>query len=227
MKIYKTGLILTILSWLASLNPFWIMYTGPAFLTAQLVVWFSEAKIKTKFLTTFLPLLLWVPGFVTFFFLSKEYMTPETFLVPKDFRGGITLIYDEPCGQTVPKVEGRLIYKIPDNGVMTLTNKFETGVIDQEYYFVDDNWNKIEKIPKLDQRDFNEDYPLEKNQNEPPRNKVGLFLIGTGGGSSLKNKDYKFHTMAVNSWDSLRAQKTGALTDRLFDSLLYECRQKK
>ncbi len=38
---------------------------------------------------------------------------------------------------------------------------------------------------------------------------------------------YKFHTMSVNSWDSLRAQKTGALTDRLFDSLLYECRQKR
>jgi len=32
MKIYKTGLILTILSWFASLSPFWIMYTGPAFI---------------------------------------------------------------------------------------------------------------------------------------------------------------------------------------------------
>lgn len=66
-------------------------------------------------------------------------MTPETFLIPKDFRGQITLIYYEPCGQTVPKVDGRLIYEIPDNGVMILTNKFETGIIDKEYYFVDNN----------------------------------------------------------------------------------------
>lgn len=91
-------------------------------------------------------------------------MTPETFLIPKDFRGQITLIYNEPCGQTIPKVDGRLIYRIPDNGVMILTNEFETGIIDQEYYFVDDNCNKIEKIPELIQQDFNEDYTIEKNK---------------------------------------------------------------
>ena len=154
-------------------------------------------------------------------------MTPETFLVPKDFRGQITLIYNEPCGQTVPKVDGRLIYKIPDNGVMILKNEFETGIIDQEYYFVDDNWNKIEKIPELIQQDFNEDYTLEKNKNEPPRNKVGLFLLGTGGGSTLKNENYSFHMMAVNSWDSLRVQDNGGFPDNLIDSLLFQCRQKK
>ena len=154
-------------------------------------------------------------------------MTPETFLVPMDFRGQITLIYNEPCGQTVPKVDGRLIYKIPPNGVMILTNKFETGIIDQEYYFVDDNWNKIGKIPQLIQQDFNEEYTLEKNKNEPPRNKIGVFHLGTGGGSTLKNDNYNYHMMAINSWDSLRVQNNGGLIDNLVDSLLFQCRKKK
>lgn len=226
MKVYKTGLILTILSWLACLNPYWIIFAGPVFLLGLLTVWFSKAKTKTKLLTTILPILLWYPGMLSFFSLASKHMTPETFLIPKDFRGQITLIYNEPCGQTIPKVDGRLIYRIPDNGVMILTNEFETGIIDQEYYFVDDNCNKIEKIPELIQQDFNEDYTIEKNKNEPPRNKVGLFLLGTGSGSTLKNENYCFHMMAVNSWDSLRVQSNGGFPDKLIDSLLFQCRQK-
>jgi hypothetical protein len=226
MKIYKTGLILTILSWLACLNPYWIIFTGPIFIVGLLFVWYSKTKLKIKLLTTILPLLLWYPGMLAFFSITSKHMTPETFLVPKDFRGQITLIYKERCGQTISKVEGRLIYKIPDNGVLILTNEFETGIIDQEYYFVDDKWNKIGKIPQLIQQDFNEDYTLEKNKNEPPRNKVGIFLLGSGGGSTLKNENYNFHMMAINSWDSLRVQNSSGFTDNLVDSLLYQCRQK-
>ena len=103
-------------------------------------------------------------------------MTPETFLVPKNFRGQITLIYNEPCGQTIQQVDGRLIYRIPQNGVMILTNEFETGIIDQEYYFVDDNWNKIGKIPELIQQDFNEEYTLEKTRTNHQETKWAFFF---------------------------------------------------
>lgn len=226
MRVYKTGIILIILSWIACLNPYWIIFGGPVFIIGLLIVWLSKIKLKTKLLTTFLPLLLWYPGMLAFLFLVSKHMTPETFLIPKDFRGQITLIYNEPCGQTVPKVDGRLIYKIPDNGVMILTNKFETGIIDQEYYFVDNNWSKIGKIPELIQQDFNEDYTLEKNKNEPPRNQVGIFLLGTGRGSTAMNENYKFHMMAVNSWDNFRVQDYGGIPDKLIDSLLFQCRKK-
>lgn len=226
MRVYKTGIILIILSWIACLNLYWIIFGGPVFIIGLLIVWLSKIKLKTKLLTTFLPLLLWFPGMLAFVFLASKHMTPETFLIPKDFRGQITLIYNEPCGQTVPKVDGRLIYKIPDNGVIILTNKFETGIIDQEYYFVDNNWNKIGKIPELIQQDFNEDHTLEKNKNEPPRNKVGIFLLGTGSGSTAMNENYKFHMMAVNSWDNFRVQYDGGIPDKLIDSLLLQCRKK-
>lgn len=226
MRVYKTGIILIILSWIACLNPYWIIFGGPVFIIGLLIVWLSKIKLKTKLLTTFLPLLLWYPGMLAFLFLVSKHMTPETFLIPKDFRGQITLIYNEPCGQTVPKVDGRLIYKIPDNGVMILTNKFETGIIDQEYYFVDNNWSKIGKIPELIQQDFNEDYTLEKNKNEPPRNQVGIFLLGTASGSTAMNENYEFHMMAVTSWDNFRVQDYGGIPDKLIDSLLFECRKK-
>lgn len=227
MKTYKTGLILTILSWLACLIPYWIIFAGPVLLIGLLVVWLSKTKLKLKLLTTILPFVLWFPSMYLIFYLASTRMTPETFLIPKNFRGQITLIYEEPCGQTVPMVDGRLIYKIPDNGIMILTNELETGIINQEYYFVDSNWNIIDKIPMLIQQDFNEDYTLEKNKNEPPRNKVGVFLQGTGGGSSFQNENYQFHVMSVNSWDSLRVQSSnGGILGNIVDSLLFQCRRR-
>ena len=92
---------------------------------------------------------------------------------------------------------------------------------------LDLQWNKIEKIEQLIQQDFNEDYTLEKNENEQPRNKVGIFHLGTGGGSTSKNDNYNYHMMAINSWDSLRVQSNGGFIDNLVDSLLFQCRQKK
>ena len=203
-----------------------LIFATPFFIVGQLLIWFSDQKIKLKLLLLVLPLILWYPSVLAFFFLASKKMTPETFLVPKEFRGQITLIYQEPCGETVPIINGRLTYKIPSNGIMIVSNKFETGIIDQEYYFVDKNWNKIEPIQRLIQQDFNEEYTLQKNKHEPPRNKVGLFLLGTGGGSTFKNENYQFHMMAVNSWDSLRIQNSNS-HDSLVDELLLKCRQRK
>lgn len=225
MVTYRIGLILTILGWLVCLNPFFILFAGPIFLIGLLVVWLSKAKLKSKVLTTFIPFILWYPCFLLLMYFGSNHMTPETFLVPKKFRGQITLIYNEPCGQTIQMIDGRLIYKIPDNGVMILSHKFETGYIDQEYYFVDSNWNIIEKIPMLTQQDFNEDYTTVINKNEPPRNNIGMFLLGTGSGATLKNDNYSYHKMEVNSWDSLRVEQYNN-QESLIDSLLYQCRQK-
>ncbi|MFD2935352.1 DUF6843 domain-containing protein [Spirosoma flavum] len=223
---YKTGLILTIVSWFFCLNPYWLIFAGPFFVGGLLVVWFSKERLKTKIITAILPLILWYPGIAAFFFLASKHMTPETFLIPRNFRGQITLIYNEPCGQVVPKVDGRLTYKIPANGIMILKNEFETGVIDHRYYFVDKSWNNVGVIPQLIQQDFNEDYTLEKNNNEPPRSKIGLFHLGSGSGSTENNDNYKFHMMVVNCWDSLRVQHDVGLSDKFIDSLLYKCRNK-
>lgn len=226
MKLYKIGFILILLSWLAGLNPYWTMLAAPVFIGGLLMVWFSKAKLRTKLLTVFLPLMLWYPAMRAFMLLGSKYRTPETFLIPKNFRGQITLMYDEPCGQTAPKTDGRLIYKIPANGVMILTNKFETGIVDQKCYFVDDNWKPIEEIPQIMQPDFNKDYTIEKNGKESSSDKVRAFLVCTGNGSTEKNKDYKFLIMAINCLDTLRVKPNNRIVENLIDSLLYNCRKK-
>ena len=224
---FRAGLIIIIIGWIICLNIYWVIFGIPIFIVGLITVWFSKTKIKAKLATTLIPLLLWYPGLIAFMYLASSHMTPQTFLIPLNFRGQITLIYNEPCGQRIQKINGRMVYKIPDNGVMILVNKLETGIIDQEYYFVDSKGNKLEKLKMLIQQDFNEDYTLEKNKKEPPRNKVGVLLLGTGGGSTQKNQNYTFDLLGVNSWDSFRVMNNSFLTDKLVDSLLYDCRHKK
>ena len=226
MRIYIIGLILTILGWLIRLNPYISAFSIPVFLVGLSIVWFSKTQLKTKLLTIILALFFYYPIQFIFMQLVKEQMTPETFLVPIDFRGNIVLIYNEPSGQLIPKVNGRLIYKIPDNGIIICKNKYETGYVNREYSFVDSNFNIISKIPELDALLFNEDYTFEKNKNEPPRNKTGLFTLSSGHASTIKNEDYYFHMMAVNYWNNLRVQFIDGFNHDLIDSILYNCRNK-
>jgi uncharacterized protein DUF6843 len=224
-RTFTIGLTVLTIGWIGCLNPYWIIFVGPVFLVGLVVVWFSKQRLLIKGLLTLLPFLLWYPGFLAFMYFGSSRMTPETFLIPNTFRGQITLIYNEPCGQLIQEIDGRLIYKIPDNGVLICKNKLETGIIDHQYYFVDNNGDRISKIDMLIQQDFNESYTLEKNEKEPPRDKVGLFLGGTGGGSTENNDQFVFHEMHVNSWDSLRVYESRR-HDKLVDSLLNLCRQR-
>lgn len=108
---------------------------------------------------------------------------------------------------------------------MIINNPLETGIIDQEYFFVDSTGKKTSKIDMLIQQDFNEDYTTEKNKHEPSRKKVGVFLGGTGSMSSDDNgKDYKFHEMYVESWDSLRVYNDKK-NDSIAIEILRNCRK--
>lgn len=62
-------------------------------------------------------------------------------------------------------------------------------------------------------------YAIERNEHEPPRDKVGLFLEEPGTQTTMNNDQFVFHEMHVNSWDRLRVYKTGR-HEELVDSLL-------
>lgn len=223
-RTFIVGLVILTIGWIGCLNPYWIMFVGPVFILGLGIIWFSKQRILIKILLTLLPILFWYPGFLAFMYIGSKRMTPETFLIPSHFRGQITLIYNEPCGELIEEVDGRLIYRVPDNGILICKNKLETGIIDHEYYFVDKEWNRVGKIDMLIQQDFNESYTRERNEKEPPRNKVGLFLNGTGVRGGTKD-DFVYHEMHLNSWDSLRAYKSSR-HEKIVDSLLTLCRAK-
>jgi hypothetical protein len=101
-------------------------------------------------------------------------MESETYLIPKDFRGKFVIFFEESCATDVKYENRRRIYMIPDDGVLITKFKREAGYIDDEFYLVDNQGNKI-PLPKSDFRDFNFNGRLSKTDNEPPRDKLSVF----------------------------------------------------
>jgi hypothetical protein len=226
---FNYAIIIIIAGYIVSLNPYWWIFGTPLiYLTGVILIWLSKKSKLSKVLFTILPIIFWLPGFWLYVYFGTRHATPETFLIPQNFRGKIVLYYGEPCGQELQKVNGRYIYHIPQNGVMIFKNPLETGIIDQEYFFVNPDGKKISKIDMFIQQDFNEEYTTEKNKHEPSRNKVAVFLGGTGTGSvNMANQhQYNFHEMYVDAWDSLRVYNSKRI-DSVALNLLNGCVVKK
>lgn len=69
----------------------------------------------------------------------------ETFLIPSGFEGRINVVFNQPNANPIPVENGRRVYNIPADGILITSSKLETGILDQDYYYVDNIGNK-EKI---------------------------------------------------------------------------------
>lgn len=221
--LYIIGLTLIIVGFLVCLLPYCVIFGGPVFLIGVLLLWFSRKTVRHKLLWTFIPLIVWYPAMGLFVYFGSNHVTPATYLIPRDFRGKIQIIYGEPCGQRLQMVDNRKIFIIPDNGVLIVQDELETGFINNEYYFVDKGGNKLQKIDELIRQSFNEEYTTTKNKKEPPRNKVALFFGGTGGVVYAGEREQSYEFMFVMSYDSLRVFKESH-SDSLARSLVNTCR---
>jgi len=106
--------------------------------------------------------------FVAFIYIVLNYpkSEPATFLIPNSYRGEILIIFDQPEGKE-EEYEGKSrIYRIPENGVLFTKFQYSAGVIDHEYYFIDNSGEKVE----IEYRPFMDD--RDKYINEPDR--VGI-----------------------------------------------------
>ena len=71
--------------------------------------------------------------------------------------------FNRACGQAAITEKGKRIYRIPNNGILLSQFKDKQGFVNQHYYLVDQNGNRI-LLPQLDVRNYNEEWTLEKTQ---------------------------------------------------------------
>ncbi len=201
--------------------PFWV------FLAGVLLVWFSRRQIITKVLWTLMP----VAVFFIYQFVSYQFdkITPETFLIPENYRGKVRIIYDKACGSRPIMKNGRRLYQIPANGILITQFKGEYGIIDQEYYLVGPSGQR-RRIYPLNSSDFNEAWSYENNPHEPSRDSLGIFNMATSGSYTYAdNSSYAYQECIVCTYRQLRDSFEFPYT-RKFDSLqevvLKECETK-
>ena len=197
----------------------------PIFVIGIILILISKKTWKQKTIT----IGLFIIGIIAFWPIWRNINTvgPETFLIPNDYRGRVNIIYKKDCGSLLEKTEKGLIYEIPNDGILLLSNDQKYGFIDHKYYLINKNGERTE-LPKMDVRDFNEEWTLEKNPNEPPRDKLGVFHWGRTGSmgrmidqnGDVSNKDdlYTFNEFYISTYSDL-TEKFNFKYERKFDSI--------
>ena len=146
-KTFYIGLTLIISSFIVCLISFYLLVFGiPTFLIGAILIFLSKQTIKTKLLTTLIPLVLYIPCTFLFLFIYN-YSSQKTILIPKNFNGNLRVVYEENCGVVYEKKEGVKTLTFPDNGILILNEDFDNHV-NYKYYLVDKLGNKTE-IPQI------------------------------------------------------------------------------
>ena len=147
-RIFKAGVIIiffcsAVIGFFNIAIFFWFGIPILGLLLGLIFVWLSKEKIKTKILFTLAPIPIILAAFYLFYLLLPK-AEPEIFLIPQNFRGRFEIIFNQPCGETIPYENGGRIYKIPDNGVIITSAGQTFGVIDRKFYLIDENENRSE-----------------------------------------------------------------------------------
>ncbi|MBK7668095.1 MAG: hypothetical protein IPJ32_12625 [Sphingobacteriaceae bacterium] len=156
------------------------------------------------------------------YFYNKT--TPETYLIPKDFQGKFRVIYGEQCGQDPKEENGRRVLEIPSSGILIIKPKFEAGIVNNEYYFIDKDGHRTKTQELFKGTGFDE-------------SKIGVFLDGTGniGGQmpdgSLSSESplaihFSDYYVCKNDSDQYGNSKIESRFDSLTHAQVDQCRRK-
>jgi hypothetical protein len=182
----------------------------PIFIFGGILVLISKRTWKKKLI----PIGLFIIGIIAFWPIWRSINTvgPETFLIPENYSGRVNIIFKKDCGIHLEKNTEGSIYRIPEDGILIINDEQRFGFIDHKYYLVNPKGNRTE-LTKMDVRDFNEEWTLEKNPNEPSRNKLGIFhwgrtgsmgeMIDTNGKVTNKDDQYTYSEFYVSTYSDL------------------------
>lgn len=223
-KAFYIGLTLIAISFIACVVSFYLLVFGiPTFLVGSILIFLSNQNIKTKLLTTLIPLIFYVPS--TFLFLyAYNYSTPKTILIPKNFEGNLRVVYEENCGRNYDKTDGIKTLTFPDNGILVLNEDFDRHV-NYNYYLVDELGNRTKISQILDFKD--------RIQKRPCVLVGGSGTIGQTIEANTENQEekgiifsdfYVYNQDTINRNDNYKSQQR---FDSLTTIIVNQCRQQK
>lgn len=154
-----------------------------------------------------LTILILFAGSFGFAYLTME---KKTYLIPQGFHGRITVLHGE-AGGIIPEFKsGRRVLRIPDNGILIIQPDLKNGMVDNEYYFLDQNGTR-ERIQTIHGNDVSS---------------KGIKLVVTGSGSDGKSEDIYYMSFYVSDGESTETDNAAFIRSREHDSLIRELVEK-
>jgi hypothetical protein len=68
--------------------------------------------------------------------------TPETYLIPDGYQGKITIVFEQDKGRDEEYEGNRRLYRIDTNGILITKFKYESGGLNQQYYYIKSNGSR-------------------------------------------------------------------------------------
>ena len=167
-----------------------------------------------------------------------------TFLIPEGFEGPMLLVLGEPCGLPPEKVDGRLIYHVPANGVVITQNpawnanapenqypnKGYYSMPDNEYYLVDRTGKRLRELTELAEN-YSDDPDAAPQTTRAwksvSRDDVGVFPQSPSPSPLDDSTRYTYQEFDVSSFARLSHQANndrGSTRRDLADRLVAQCR---
>ncbi len=223
----KLGIAIIILSFLGSLNPYFLLFTIPIFGLGATLLWRSSKKVGTKLIWILLPVALWFPSYLLTMSLNHQIGLATAqkfdFIFEEDFRGRAVLIGNRPCGQAVTlKNDGEQIF-VPSNGVILYQGNVDLGYINHNYFrkTVSGTLEEIDLKTGL--------YYSNGTQASLPKDRVGVWSAGSSTKTvytpkpSIKYKTIAFTVSSLDSLDHYKEQQYLKDFENLTDSLVRTC----
>lgn len=234
--------------WLFSVLYFLFIFCVPLYIIGAVLVLASGPGPPAwlKVLAIWFPILAWLGTAVVSQHFAKR-RPAATFLIPDGYEGPVLLVLGEPCGLPPEKVDGRLIYHVPANGIVITQNpawdsnapendypnEGYYSVADNEYYLVDRTGKRLHELTELSE-DYSDDPDAAPHATTSwvgvGRDDVGVFPRSPNFPSPDDDSTrYTSQEFDVSSFERLHHQinneRSSAQQD-LADRLVAQCRQR-
>ncbi len=197
-----------------------------------------------KVLAIWGPILAWLGTAMVSQHFAKG-QPAATFLIPDGYEGPVLLVLGEPCGLPPEKVDGRLIYRVPANGIVitqnpawdsnapenAYPNEGYFSMPDNEYYQVDRTGKRLRELTELSENyDDATDAPhTTTSWIGVGRDDVGVFPQSPFTSDPDDSTRYNFQEFNVSSFARLHHQENNDRSSAqhdLADRLVAQCRQR-
>ena len=199
------------------LNAYFLLFGFIIYCVGVLLVVLSGKKIKIKVLSIILPVAFLFIGYNLCDFFRPKRM-PTTYIVPQNFNGKFRVIYGLACG-IVPAFENeRMVLNIPSNGILIVNSKNTQGLIDEEFYFEDEN-KKRKKIV------IGESFETQANE------KQFALMLSTGifakdSITEILYEEFQIFNNDTVNWTVDAQERHRSDLDSIFEKKIDECLSK-
>ena len=226
----KIGIVIIILSFIISLNPYWLTFGVPLFFIGIIILLLSQKSIKLKLIWILTPIFLWYPFMNLFFYLMGTIGTATAqkldLIFPENFKGKAIVISEMPCGEEIEIINNREQLRIPESGILLYKGNLKSGYINNRYFKIDKNGKKTEIPTRANYMYF------EGSENRPDESIEGIWF--SGGGTKYNPNpnggiNYSYKEFLISSKDSLEKWndfKSSRKLERITDSIVEKCKNK-